>query len=131
MANRLARRFSAMCWVKSGGAINPSQQMMPNCAPPVKVMAPANAITCASTYDSSRQAINEATIVKPRFFGLLVSEKPARDVHDLRKTNPYQSAPSSHWMTAVMITSIKACLESSIDIKIAEQLTTCILESST
>src|SRR5271163_2321212 len=94
-------------------------------------MAPANAITCARTYDSSRQAINEKTIVMPPFFGLLVSEKPARVVHDLRKITPYQSAPSSHWMIAVTKITIMVCLVTTIDIKTAEQVTTCILESST
>src|SRR5580693_6958478 len=94
-------------------------------------MAPANAITCARTYDSNRQATNEKTIVMAPFFGLLVSEKPARVVHDLRKINPYQSAPSSHWKIAVTTITIMACLVRTIDIKIAEQVTACILESST
>src|ERR1700689_122435 len=94
-------------------------------------MAPANAITCARTYDSSRQATNEKTIVMAPFCGLLVSENPARVVHDFLKISPYQSAPSSHWKIAVHKITIIVCLVTTIDIKIAEQITTCILESST
>src|ERR1039458_939749 len=131
MAKRLTRRFSKLCWVKSGGAMNPSQQMMPSLAPPVKVMAPAPPTTCAITKVRSRQAINDEIMPKAPFFGLLLSEKPTRVNQDLRKTRPYQRAPSSHSATAAITIIVTRCLVRIIENRIAEYVTTCILESST
>src|SRR5579863_4453809 len=93
-------------------------------------MAPAQPTTWAMTYVRSRQAINEQTMVMAPFLGLLVSEKPAIAIHDLRNMSPYQRAPRSHSITAAITITVMRCPVSITEIRAAESLTTCILESS-
>src|SRR5580698_5986639 len=86
MANSLAGRFSKMCCVNMGGAINPSQHSAPSHTPVGNDLALAQLTMCSSTNERIRLATNEVTIPNQAFFGLSPAGKPTRLIHRVLKT---------------------------------------------